>query len=324
MKRSSLFAVVVMGLALAGSFKVASVPSVTAEGQGQSQRQWRPGHQPDGTFVGPDGTHYVSQEAFVESGLRCGTREADDVARNAGNGNGNDADKPGGGGSVPPWPGVQTVNVYFHVITNTAGQGFVPAQQIMDQISILNAAFASSQFQFVLAATDYTSNNSWYTVAQGSVAEAQMKAALRRGTADDLNFYAANLGGGLLGWATFPSGYANAPSRDGVVLLSSSLPGGDAAPYNLGDTATHEVGHWVGLYHTFQGGCSKQSDLIADTPSERSAAFGCPVGRDTCNGAGLDPITNFMDYTDDACMFTFSSNQTSRMQSQWMQYRFGK
>src|SRR4051812_13256438 len=154
-----------------------------------------------------------------------------------------------------------TVSVYWHVINNGTGiaNGDIPQTQIDSQINVLNAAYANTPFRFALAAVDRTTNSSWYTTTGGTT-ETAMKTALRQGTADDLNIYSNNMGSGLLGWATFPSSYASSPKMDGVVILFSSVPGGTAVPYNEGDTATHEIGHWLGLYHTFQGGCVKNND----------------------------------------------------------------
>ena len=235
------------------------------------------------------------------------------------------------GGVGAPRLGWITVPVYVHVITSTTGVGDVSAL-VRPQISVLNAAYSAARVKFNLVGIDVTANDAWYTVGIGSKEEKAMKTALRRGGGDALNLYTASLGGGLLGWSTFPKSYRSQPADDGVVVLDQSLPGGNEAfsnttepdgllSYNLGDTGTHEVGHWMGLYHTFQNGCSASGDKVDDTPAEASPQFFC-IERDSCAGRpGIDPIHDFMDYVDDACMFEFTAGQESRMRYQWATYR---
>jgi hypothetical protein len=220
-----------------------------------------------------------------------------------------------------------TIPVYFHVINKGTGisNGDVPDSQIKSQMDVMNADYAG-QFTFTLAGTDRTTNSDWFNNAgPSSSQQTAMKNSLRKGGANALNVYTVGFtsgsGAGLLGYSTFPSSYSGAPKDDGVVMLYSSVPGGTAAPYNLGRTLTHEAGHWFGLYHTFQGGCSGSGDSVSDTAPESSAAFGCPTGRDTCSGGGVDPIHNYMDYTDDSCMNNFTAGQYTRAKSQVATYR---
>ena len=301
---------------LAACFALLTVALPTAAQQSEDRSPF--------TFKGKT---WVSQKAFIESGARCGTRhvdatEAAEVDRAL------DRFKASRGVSVDRTAGSVTVLVYFHVI-HDGTTGRLTRADINAQMDVLNDSFsgltdgADTPFRFDLFDIDYSDNPDWfYGMTPGSQAERDMKAALRQGGKDALNIYTADLGSYLLGWSTLPWGYDSDPIDDGVVILYSSLPGGSAAPYNEGDTATHEIGHWLGLYHTFQGACSKKTgDYVADTAPERRPAFGCPTGRDTCKGGEPDPIENFMDYTDDFCMFEFTALQSSRMDTMHTAYR---
>ncbi|KAJ3077762.1 hypothetical protein HK102_004987 [Quaeritorhiza haematococci] len=231
------------------------------------------------------------------------------------------------------------VNVYFHVINNGGGteNGDISDRTIFDQIRVLNDDFRQTGlFNFRLVAIDRTTNGGWFRVGVNSNEEADMKRTLRRGGVRDLNIYSVDIG--LLGWATFPWWFESNPSGDGVVIDYASVPGGASERFNLGRTLTHEVGHWLGLYHTFTDGCSYPNDFIDDTPAQKSSTSGCPTGQKTCTRddvprdqqhifdrsdafAPQDPIHNFMDYSDDSCMFQFTPGQTERMRAVWMEFR---
>jgi len=222
---------------------------------------------------------------------------------------------------------VTEIPVAFHIIYKevrvdgkTKRIGDVTEAQIAAQIRVLNDDFAGSGFHFTLASVDRKKSSTWFAMKPGSMEEKAAKDALRKNPARTLNVYTAGPSN-LLGWAVFPWAYTESSAWHGVVLLYSTLPGGSAAPYNLGQTATHEVGHYLGLYHTFQGGCRAPGDYVNDTPYEATPAYGCPTGRNSCTSAGLDPIENYMDYTNDACMSEFTVGQAARMKWALGRYR---
>ena len=247
-----------------------------------------------------------------------------------------------------------TIPVWVHVITNGL-QGQVTDAAIAKQVEIMNDSFAgqfggaASPFGFSLAGTDRTDNATWFEMSAGSSQEVAAKTALRKGDAKTLNIYTADShfiepdGDKVrVSYGTFPWSYKSDPIRDGVVLNVSHMPPGGVAVnpgdpslvgnLSLGDVAVHETGHWLGLYHTFQGyredeadtqiasGCDGSGDFVSDTPAEDRPAL-CQPGLDTCPSEGQDPIHNFMDYTGDVCKTEFTQGQVSRMEEQWTAYR---
>jgi hypothetical protein len=214
-----------------------------------------------------------------------------------------------------------------HVICADDGSECAATKQmVVDQMKILNQDFAPYGFSFDHVDTVFTNKSSWLNVPIDSDIEVEMKSSLAVDPATTFNIYVSGTEENLLGWATFPQFYPEDNPMHGVVILGRSLPGGTAAPYNLGKTLVHEAGHYLGLYHTFEphggsSGCEGNGDYVDDTAAEDSPAFGCPIGRDTCRGEGPDPITNFMDYTDDYCMNLFSSGQSLRMMASVAAYK---
>jgi hypothetical protein len=222
--------------------------------------------------------------------------------------------------------GVVSIPIYFHIITDGT-TGLVSDSTIHKQIVALNDSYSGqlggiqTGFHFRVAGVDHTNNANWFAATPGDPSENSMKRALHKGGANVLNVYTTS-GGGFLGWATFPSSYASKPWYDGIVMDYRSMPGGPyGAQFSLGLTLTHESGHWLGLYHTFEGGCSPPGDRVGDTPAEKTPTSGCPANKDTCNKPGKDPVHNFMDYSYDSCYTQFTAGQRGRMQNQWNFFR---
>jgi Pregnancy-associated plasma protein-A len=223
-----------------------------------------------------------------------------------------------------------TVPVWFHVVSD--GEiGNVTQKQIDEQMTVLNLAFAGfyggakSGFSFELVGVTRTDNPDWFYGGIGGSAERPMKHALHRGGFETLNVYSTTAGP-YLGWAYLPGLSDSQLYLDGVVSDWEAMPGTSdtyEGRYDLGQTLTHEVGHWLNLEHTFFGGCNAKGDFVDDTPPMKVPTSGCPEGKDTCPEPGLDPIHNYMDYSYDACYEEFTPGQVARAQDAWLFHRAG-
>ena len=228
---------------------------------------------------------------------------------------------------------VVTIPVVFHVVYRTADENISDAQ-LQTQLDVLNADFrrlnadadnvwsqaADTEIEFCLASFDPQGNPTngilrVPTTVNGFGTGDAVKFSSQGGSdawpyTDYLNFWVCNIGGGILGYAQFPGGAA---ATDGVVngYQYTGTIGTATAPFNLGRTATHEVGHWLNLRHIWGDGNCNVDDFVSDTPTSDAPNYGCALGHVSCNTT--DMVQNYMDYSDDGCMNLFTQGQTDRM-----------
>lgn len=276
-------------------------------------------------------TEYFKSDYFKTSGKRCGVRHAihpdglDHILAAP-----TDCSLSGTVIQNEYWPAqAYIIPVVFHIIYKTDGTGNISDQSVYDQLEVLNDDYRAlsgtlgelgfdTKIQFELAGITRTENTDWFNDNN----EYTFKNTLGWDQDQYLNIY-INSAGGYLGYAYLPQSSAGSV-YDGVVVLYQSVGGRDNgfSPYDQGRTLVHEVGHYLGLLHTFDGyGCYEgynAGDLVADTPSENTDHYGCTQTY-TCGTA--DDIHNYMNYTDDPCMYQFTSEQANRMVCSLVNYR---
>jgi hypothetical protein len=218
------------------------------------------------------------------------------------------------------------IPVRFHVITD--GRSGRLSRPVIDaQLRSLNAAYggttggADTGVSFRLVSAGVVTNAEWF--ARPHDDQEQMLGALSRGGPGTLNLYTAAVGSDVLGFSSFPQTYRAHPGMDGVVVDYRSVPGGAFTHFGRGYTAVHEIGHWLGLFHPFEGGCTPPGDGVDDTPYEALPTLSCPAAKDTCPEPGTDLVHNFMDYAWDPCMTSFTPGQGLRIRAMWAAYRAG-
>lgn len=210
--------------------------------------------------------------------------------------------------------------INWHIISDgVEGHGYVNEWMIKHQINILNQWLLETNIEFYLQTMDYTVNASWWNITVFSNLEREMKSLLYIGNYRHLNIYSVtifNWGG----YSTFPD--QNLTNFDGVLVSPSEMPTREQTT-RPGTLLVHEVAHWLGLYHTFEGGCSYPGDYVNDTPAQlHNANNQCPGTADSCpNEPGLDPNTNMMDYGGDACRKEITPGQRERIKIQVLMYR---
>ncbi len=266
----------------------------------------------------PRNINYTSENGNTLSGVRCATRSVGQLERKM-----IDA---AAGDFVNAWGrshryGDKIIPVVFHVARSNDGAADVKRKHVKRQVRALNRAYAGSGFQFELRSIRRLVDDEFATGCNDVDVERGFKKRHAVDPVSTLNVYTC-MPADVLGWSYYPWDFEDSSSMHGVVVRYSTLPKGSAAPYNLGDTLTHEVGHYLGLLHTFEGGCSG-GDEVSDTPAEQVPAFGCPLPRDTCSAPGSDPVRNFMNYSDDSCMNTFTPGQAERMRDMVATFRPG-